>query len=123
MPDAPDNLRILVLEDEFIIADEIASILEDAGHTVIGPTATVEAAISRLEEDAAKPDAAIIDANLRGDSSLPVARKLRELSVPFCICTGYRSNDLSSEFGEVAMVQKPVSPAAILATIRSLVGD
>ena len=122
MSDARDNLTILVVEDEFIIADEIASILEEAGHTVIGPTATVEAAISRLD-DGTKPDVAIIDANIRGESSLPVARKLRELNVPFCICTGYRSNDLASEFGDVAMVQKPVSPAAILTTIRSLLRD
>jgi two-component system, response regulator PdtaR len=122
MPDAVDRLHVFVLEDEFIIADEIASILEEAGHAVIGPTATVDAAISRLA-DGTKPDVAIIDANIRGDSSIAVAQRLRDLNVPFCLCTGYRSSDLASEFGDVAMVQKPVSPAAILATIRSLVGQ
>ncbi|MEQ8696849.1 MAG: response regulator [Bauldia litoralis] len=119
MTETQGKLAIFVLEDEFIIADEIASILEDAGHSVIGPAATVEAALARLQGDAV-PDVAIIDANLRGDSSLPVAERLRELKVPFCLCTGYRSNDLTSEFGEVAMVQKPVSPRAILETIRKL---
>jgi DNA-binding response OmpR family regulator len=63
---------------------------------------------------------AIIDANIRGGSSVPVAAKLREMNVPFCLCTGYRSNDLASEFGDVTMVHKPVSPSTILAAIRSL---
>ena len=115
------NLRVLVLEDEFIIADEIASILEDAGHTVLGPTPTIDSAMSRLEEEG-KPDAAIIDANIRGDSSVVVAHRLRELQVPFCLCTGYRSGDMASEFGDVAIVQKPVNPADLLATIQSLAG-
>ncbi len=80
--------------------------------------------MTRLQrlKDGARPDAAIIDANIRGDSSLPVAQALRALNVPFCLCTGYRSNDLAAEFGEVAIVQKPVSPAAILSTIRTLLG-
>lgn len=122
MVETDKRLDVLVLEDEFIIADEIASILEDAGHSVIGPAATVEAALRQLEGKR-KPAVAIIDANIRGGSSVPVAQKLREMDVPFCLCTGYRSSDLAAEFGEVAMVQKPVSPAAILAAIRSLTGS
>lgn len=124
MPESNQNrahFRVLVLEDEFIIADEIASILEDAGHTVLGPTPTIDGAMSRLAEEA-RPDAAIIDANIRGNSSVEVARRLRELDVPFCLCTGYRSGDLTAEFGEVAVIQKPVNPADLLATIRSLAG-
>lgn len=120
MSNSEKNLSVLVLEDEFLIADEISSILEDAGHSVIGPSATVAAALSRLKEKT--PDVAIIDANISGDSSAAVAERLRELDVPFCLCTGYRSHDLENEFGDVAIVPKPISPAAILDTIQSLAG-
>jgi two-component system, response regulator PdtaR len=125
MPETDNSkatFRVLVLEDEFIIADEIASILEDAGHTVLGPAPTIDGAMARLEDEA-KPDAAIIDANIRGDSSVVVARRLRELQVPFCLCTGYRSGDMAGEFGDVAIIQKPVNPADLLATIQSLAGN
>jgi DNA-binding response OmpR family regulator len=112
-------LSILVLEDEFIIADEIATILQDAGHSVVGPMASIDAAMAGLD-NGVRPDAAIIDANIRGDSSAALAKRLRELNVPFCLCTGYRSGDLGNEFGDVAIVQKPVSPGVLLATIVAL---
>lgn len=116
----PVSLRILVLEDEFIIADEIAMILEDAGHSVVGPVGTVEEALARIASGVV-PQAAVIDANLRGVSSLPVAERLRQIGVPFCVCTGYRTDDLRKTFGEVVVLPKPVTPVALLAALRALV--
>jgi CheY-like chemotaxis protein len=119
MTKSPSPLRVLVLEDEFIIADEIASMLEEAGHSVIGPAASIDEAMSRLAGDE-MPDVAIIDANLRGVSSLPVAERLRASAIPFCICTGYRSADLQRTFGDTVVLQKPVTPRALLAALQSL---
>jgi DNA-binding response OmpR family regulator len=116
-------LTILVLEDEFIIADEIASTIEDAGHAVLGPAASVEEAL-RLLATETRPDVAIIDANLRGETSLPVAERLREQSVPFCVCTGYRTDVLQKSFGnDVVVLQKPVTPNAVVAALRALVAS
>lgn len=109
----------MVVEDEFIIADEIAAIVEESGHEVMGPFGSIEEATVKLAADE-MPDIAILDANLRGRSSVPVAERLRELGVPFCLCTGYRSDDLHSTFGNVPVLQKPVSPRALVAIIETI---
>ena len=109
----------MVVEDEFIIADEIAAIVEDSGNEVIGPFGSIEEATSGISA-ADKPDLAILDANLRGKSSAVVARKLQELGVPLCLCTGYRSDDLRATFGEVAILQKPINPRALVALIEGV---
>ncbi|MGH6925393.1 MAG: response regulator [Propylenella sp.] len=113
------RLRVMVVEDEFIIADEIAAIVEDSGHEVVGPFGTIDEATATLSA-ADKPDLAILDADVRGKSSAPLADKLRSLGVPVCLCTGYRSGDLRSAFGEVAVLQKPVSPRALMTVIQGV---
>jgi len=113
------SARVLIVEDEFIIADEIASIVVDAGYAVVGPVGTVDAAEKALAIAEDKPDFAIVDANLRGGSSAPIAERLRALSVPFCVCTGYRFNDLKPTFGDVALLQKPVDRRVLVAIMRA----
>ena len=113
--EAKTKLRVMIVEDEFIIADEIAMIIESAGHAVIGPVASVEDASAMLAAE--RPDFAIIDANLRGQSSSPLARSLAGMDIPFCICTGYRSDDLKPIFGDVAIIQKPVRDRALLTVL------
>jgi AmiR/NasT family two-component response regulator len=113
------KLRVMIVEDEFIIADEIAMIVEGAGHSVIGPVASVEDASALLVSD--RPDFAIIDANLRGQSSSPLARSLAGMEIPFCVCTGYRIDDLKPTFGDVAVIQKPVRDKALLTALNAAI--
>ena len=110
-------LSILIVEDEFIIADEISMIVEQAGHVVLGPVGTIEEAFRLL--DGKEPQFAIVDANLNGRSSAPLAERLQALGVPFCVCTGYRSEDISPLFGQAAILQKPVDSRALLAIINA----
>jgi DNA-binding response OmpR family regulator len=117
MSERSQNLRVLIVEDEFIIADEIAAIVQAAGHSVLGPVASVDDALAMLAKD--RPGFAVIDANLRGQSSSPLARRLDELGVPFCICTGYRPDDLKPTFGDVVLIQKPVKAGALVAALRA----
>jgi DNA-binding response OmpR family regulator len=114
-----NSARVLIVEDEFIIAEEIAAIVSDAGYSVLGPVGTIDAAEQALATADDKPDFAIVDANLRGGSSAPIAARLRALNVPFCVCTGYRFNDLKSTFGDVALLQKPVDRRSLVAVIRA----
>jgi len=112
------KLRILVVEDEFLVAAEIVAILEDAGHTVVGPVGSVDTATALLR-DGDMPDLAVIDVNLRGRSAAPLARRMNDLGVPFCVCTGYRLSDLRASFGDdVTTLQKPVTPENLLRTIH-----
>lgn len=117
----PRSLRVMVVEDEFIIADEIAAILEESGHDVMGPFGSIEQAAAVLD-GGEKPDCAVLDANLRGKSSVPLAGKLKNLGVPFCLCTGYRSDDLRATFGEVPILQKPINARALKAVVDEMQG-
>ncbi len=112
-------LRVLVVEDEFLIAAEMVAMLEEAGHEVIGPASSVAAAQTLLADSPAL-DVAVIDANLRGETSAPIAERMRDLNVPFCVCTGYRIADLKAQFGDVVTLQKPIDPAALVRTVASL---
>jgi DNA-binding LytR/AlgR family response regulator len=109
----------MVVEDEFISADEIAAILEDSGHEVIGPFGSIEQAAVVLDRGE-RPDCAVLDANLRGKSSVPLAAKLQDMGVPLCLCTGYRSDDLRATFGEVPILQKPINALALKGVIDEM---
>jgi CheY-like chemotaxis protein len=117
MSEGPRRLSVLVVEDEFIIADEIATMVQAAGHSVLGPAASVDDAMAILDKD--RPAFAIIDANLRGQSSAALARHLTDLGIPFCVCTGYRLDDLRPTFGDVVLVQKPVRASALVAALNA----
>lgn len=108
-----------MVEDEFLIAEEMAAMLEDAGHVVLGPAGSVRAAEAVLA-DASQPDVAVIDANLRGETSAPLATTLRRLGIPFCVCTGYRIADLKALFGDIVTIQKPIDPARLIETVATL---
>ncbi|MFN4142942.1 response regulator [Aestuariivirga sp.] len=99
---------VLLVEDELLVALDIQQVLMAAGLHVLGPAATVAGALALLER--ARPDAAILDLNLRGELVTPVARRLREINVPFVLATAY--NHLRSEGGEtfsgVANLGKPL---------------
>ncbi|WYK05097.1 response regulator [Cereibacter sphaeroides f. sp. denitrificans] len=74
-PRQTQGLRVLVVEDEFLIAIDLQLMLEDVGCTVLGPVGTVDDALRILDET--RPDVVSLDLNLRGESSVPVAEKLR----------------------------------------------
>ena len=98
------NRRILVVEDEFLIAAALCDMLEDAAAVVVGPVSTVTDAIQLLQ---AQPvDAAILDMNLNGQWSDPVAEDLRARRIPFVFTTGYGANERTERFG-VRVVPKP----------------
>ena len=101
-------LRILIVEDEFLVADHLAMILEDLGYFVVGPVPTVAMALALI--DGERIDGAMLDTNLDGDSSEPVAHRLKARDVPFLVCTGYGSLNLGPEILQCApRVSKPCS--------------
>lgn len=106
------NKTILILEDEAIIAFGLEDMLSEEGAQVI-TTATVEQALAALDDGA--PDYAILDVNLHGTKSYPVAEKLRGLSVPFVFATGYGDAEHPGEFASCPTVTKPYSLAQIRA--------
>ena len=84
--------RILIVEDEALVAMLVEDALLDAGAEVIGPVATVAEAMALL--DAGSPDGAVLDLNLAGETSTPVADLLAARGVPFVVATGYGAEGL-----------------------------
>jgi CheY-like chemotaxis protein len=98
--------RILVVEDEFLLACALADLLEDRGAEVIGPTTSVEQALG-LIEDAERLDGALLDINLHGEISFAVADVLSSRGVPFAFTTGYDGSVIPHRFAQVPCHQKP----------------
>ena len=103
--------RILVVEDDYMIATEIQGELERAGATVIGPVSSVRKALRLTETETV--DAAVLDVNLGEEASFPIAEALVAKSVPFLFCTGYSSGDVPEEWQHAMIVMKPLKITAL----------
>ena len=104
--------RLLIVEDEFLIALELQRIVEQLGGTVVGPAGSLEGALKLLSETT--PDAALLDANLREGLVTPVAQACRDRSVPFALVTDYGRLELDEPFLQSApRVSKPFDSRAI----------
>jgi DNA-binding response OmpR family regulator len=113
-------MRILVVEDEALIAMEIAVILEEAGAEIIGPANSVEQGHQLIAQQASDPHAALLDVNVAGVSSDSIARLLLARKVPFAFMTGYTSAEVSELVPAAPVLQKPFTPAQLLAVLQSL---
>lgn len=111
-------IRVLVVEDEAIIALAIEDMLAELGCNAVGPALTAEAAKRHAQSD--EFDAAVLDINLRGESSEGVARALRDRGVPFCFSTGYESGDVPSGFEAVPLLRKPYTAENLGAVLNRL---
>lgn len=100
------DLRILVVEDEFLIAMNLVDALENAGSFVLGPVASVAKAISKIESEA-HIDAAVVDVNLGGLLAFPVADMLVARKIPFIFTSGYEDNVLKTRYSQVKNCLKP----------------
>jgi CheY-like chemotaxis protein len=108
--------RILVVEDEYLLADELAQELGDAGAEVLGPVPTIERALAVLDENAT-PDGAILDVNLGGVSVFPLADTLIERGVPVIFTSGYDPEAMPPRFAHVPKCNKPMNVALITLAI------
>ena len=112
--------RVLVVEDEWLIAAQIGRVLEEAGAVVLGPAHSVEEALALLR-DGAPPDAALLDVNLRGEPVTPVARALAGLGVPFALVTAYAADGLDEPLLRAApRVGKPFTAAGLVRAVARL---
>lgn len=102
-----DKLCVLVAEDVYPIAVEVSYMLRSLGHEPFGPVASVAAGIELLNRQASKPDAAVLDIDLRGEAVYGLATALRAHGVPFVFATGYALHAIPSEWREVPRIEKP----------------
>jgi len=109
--------RILVVEDEWIIAFDVESIIQEAG----GEVAAHAPSLAKALELAGMPNLslAILDFRLGADNSLPVAAKLHARRVPFIFHTGSPFSEVLAAWPQVPAIAKPAAPAALVRTLVS----
>lgn len=98
--------RILVVEDEFLIAIHVADIMADLGFNVIGPVGDIQQALPLAAGEML--DGAILDVNLSGQLVFPVAATLAARGVPFILTSGYDASGLPAEWHGRPILRKPV---------------
>ena len=99
--------RVLLVEDDFFVVEDMRQEFEAIGASVVGPAATVDDAL-RLVATTDRLDAAVLDVNLRGAMVYPVADALAARGVPFVFATGYDSAVIPTRFSWVKRCAKPV---------------
>jgi two-component SAPR family response regulator len=110
--------RILIVEDEYLLADDLSDTLAAMGAHVIGPYATVQEALLNARQ--AQFDAAVLDINLRGEMVFPVADVLVALQIPFLFATGYDQGSLPERFADAVRLEKPVRAEKVTAVLARL---
>lgn len=113
--------KILVVEDEYLIADDLTALLREAGADVIGPAASLPSAV-RLASDTELIDAAVLDINLRGVAVFPLADELVRRNVPILFMTGYGETNVPSEYCSFGRCEKPMGAAHVVEELTSLLG-
>lgn len=124
MPDDHRTLlgrRVLVVEDEYLIASEMEAWLQRAGAEVVGPWPSVQTALQALHGDQ-PPHAGILDINLgRGGHAAPIAVRLAELGVPYLLATGNNNDGDDAAFRGRPRLEKPVSERMLMRALVELI--
>jgi DNA-binding response OmpR family regulator len=114
------RLRILIVDDEWLIAEDLAYALRRAGHDVVACVPSVREAL--VIADREKIDFALLDVQLNNETSYAIADSLTGKGVPFAFLTGYAEGSLPLRFSGVKMLQKPVGNHLLL-NILPAVGE
>jgi CheY-like chemotaxis protein len=115
------GFRVLVVEDQMLIAMEIEDALRDLGCMVVGPVGSVVPAVQLVQTQAL--GAAVLDVNLGGEQVFPVAEELQARNIPFIFTTGYGEMSLPEKWRDRPHLSKPFTRRQIERFIRDSCGD
>ncbi len=122
MPCPPklQNRRVLVVEDDFLIGDALTEVLESQGAVVIGPIGWTVEALAVVQERAPRFDIAVLDVDLHGERSYPIADALLSRGIPFVFTTGYNADAVEPAYRAHARYEKPLSGSALVAGLAAM---
>ena len=112
-----ERLRILIVEDEMLVAMNIEDMLLELGHEVAGIASRLEPALALAREGAF--DVAMLDVNLAGEPSFPVADMLLGRGIPFLFATGYGAKGIPEAYQGHLVLQKPFRAAELGALLTA----
>ncbi|WP_424813176.1 response regulator [Roseococcus sp. YIM B11640] len=110
--------KVLVVEDQYLLADDICSVVKRLGGEILGPVSRVEDAMAALRTQPL--DFALLDVNLEGEMVYPVAAALQDIGVPFVFTSGYDAAVIDPRFETVPHLAKPVGQGQLTEAIRRI---
>lgn len=111
-----ENRRILIAEDEYYVADELAKAVRLFGGTVLGPVGTQREALALLASEDAT--VAIVDIVLQEETAYPLVQELIARNVPLVFATGLATEDILPPYRDLPRWVKPYLPLALVATLK-----
>lgn len=114
--------RILIVEDEYLIAVDLETALQDAGATVFGPVSDIERALE-IATASFPLDGAVLDINLQGEMVFPAAAKLAEQNIPLVFVTGYEGRRIPEDFSNAPCLTKPFDNRALIENLATVIGS
>jgi CheY-like chemotaxis protein len=114
--------RILVVEDDFLVAEVLTDMLTDAGAEIVGPFGWVNEAVDAVKEANGDLDCAVLDINLHGDKSYPIADELKARAVPIVFVTGYAGETIPDTYRASPRCGKPFDQERLIALLAAARG-
>ncbi len=113
------GLRVLVVEDSYLIAEHVSDLLVQHGAKVVGPVGKLDSGL-KLVEEGTPVDGALLDVNLDGEFCFPIASALQERHVPFAFLTGYDDGTIiPRDFAGAPRLGKPLDEAQLVRTVAT----
>jgi two-component SAPR family response regulator len=119
MAQSLEGVRVLVVEDDYLIAQLLDEMLRSIGCVVLGPLPRLADALDAAARETC--DVAVLDVNLGGERVYPVAEVLSERNVPFVFVTGYSSGAVPREYAEQPRLGKPFKAQQLFRALSNLV--
>jgi DNA-binding NtrC family response regulator len=112
-----EGARVLVVEDEYFIADDLVRALRAAGGQAVGPAGSLDHARTLLDQE--EIDAAILDINLHGEMAFPLISDVRERGLPCVVMSGYSPDSLPESVRQVPNLEKPVDYERVVQSLAA----
>lgn len=110
--------RILIVEDEVLVAMHLEDLLAEMGHQVVGPATRIKQAMELARKS--EIDMAVLDVNVAGRTSFPVADILRQRGIPFVFATGYGAEGFVEGYRDEPTLRKPYEPQELMRAIAAM---
>ena len=120
MKQALKGRQILVVEDDYLIGITLIEMLEGAGAVGLGPVGWVDEALAYVEHNVAAIDGVVLDINLHGCHSYPIADLLSARGIRFVFATGYDTGAVEADYRAYPRCQKPCQIEALIAALSEI---
>jgi CheY-like chemotaxis protein len=118
-PTSLKDKRILIVEDQYLVAADLSRALETLGGVIVGPVASTEAARAKIAQ--AEIDLAFLDINLDEQMVFPLADELEQRGIPFIFATGHDATILPDRFKAKFRLEKPFTAQSVQEAVRRLI--